>query len=101
MRTLVLALLLLLPVATQNPLLIGKADASLILTAADRNPHASKDSNTDLDDEQRRVNFAPLVFVILVLGLNPAVSQHAGKCHGQHEELPPPAIRTLDVVLRI
>ena len=77
MRTLVLALLLLLPIATQNPLLIGRADASLILTAADRNPQASKESNTDLDDEQRRVNFAPIVFVSLVLGLHSAVSPFA------------------------
>jgi hypothetical protein len=101
MRTLVLALLLLLPIATQNPLLIGRVDASLIVTAADRNPQASKDSNTDLDDEQRRVNFAPIVFVSLVLGLHSAISQRAGKYQVQHEDLPPPAIHKLDVVLRI
>lgn len=101
MRTLVLALLLLLPIATQNPLLIGRADASLILTAADRNPQASKERNIDLDDEQRRVNFAPIVFVSLVLGLHSAVSPFAAKFQVHYEDLPPLAIHQLDVVLRI
>ena len=101
MRTLVLALFLLLPIATQNPLLIGRADASRILTAADRNPYASKDRNIDLEDEQRRVNFAPIVFVTLVLGLHSAVSQRAGKYQVQREDLPALSIHKLDVVLRI
>ena len=79
MRTLVLALLLLLPVATQNSLLTGLADANPVLAAADRNPQATKDTNTDLDDEQRRVNCAPIVFVALILGLHSAVSQLRGQ----------------------
>lgn len=101
MRTLVLALLLLLPLATQNPLLIGKADASLILTAADRNPQATKDTNTDLDDEQRRVNCAPIVFVTLILRLHSEVPQCAGKFQVYHEDLSPLAAHRLAVVLRI
>jgi hypothetical protein len=101
MRTLVLALLLLLPVATQNSLLTGRADASPILTTADRNPQASKDSNTDLDDEQRRVNSAPIVFVTLVFGLHSPVSHCTGKFQVHHEDLPPLASHKLVVVLRI
>ncbi len=101
MRTLVLALLLLLPIATQNPLLIGRADASLILTAADRNPQASKERNIDLDDEQRRVNFAPIVFVSLVLGLHSAVSQFAGKYQVHMKTCRRWRSTQLDVVLRI
>ena len=100
MRTLILALLLLLPIATKNSLLNGIAGASPTFMA-DRNPDAANDTNTDIDDEQLRAKFAPLVFIVLILGFHSMASQCADNHRMGREDSSPRPGRELGVVLRI
>lgn len=100
MRTLILALLLLLPLATKISLLNGIADASPAFIA-DRTPDATNDTNTDIDDEQLRVKFAPLVFIVLILGFHSMTSRCADNLRMGREDLSPRPGQELGVVLRI
>jgi hypothetical protein len=101
MRTLILALLLLLPMATQNTLLTGLADAIPMLTAMDRNPQVAKNYGTDLDDEQRRANSFPISLVRPFLTIHCLAYSLPGKYQTHNDHLLPVPSDQLNVVLRI